>query len=142
MAFWSDAQLASQVQFTLAGMAAEQLLGGVVGPGDWEYSPDGWDATEMVKLHSRSAEEAEAYLALQRIRVRHTLETPLTWCKVEALATALLARKRLTQRKAREVVHEAERREREIMREEARSARQVMKFNRWTKEMRRKGILW
>jgi ATP-dependent Zn protease len=86
------ARVENHILVCFAGPAAEARLRG---RHNWRGAgSDMQQAADMVSFLCGSAEEEEAYLKLVRIRARGLVEAH--WVKVEAIAMALMDRRRLT----------------------------------------------
>jgi hypothetical protein len=90
---------------TLAGTYAERLV-------TWRVSSESWEADrrrawDWIGPYCGSQEEVEAYLALLNIRARGLAQWQLYRPALDARATALLERRRISGRAARKIIRSA-----------------------------------
>jgi hypothetical protein len=101
----THARIKTEVMISLAGVAAWKIL---TGKHDWRGSnKDIHDAKTLLDYAVGSNEELNAYLDLLRIQTRQTLNRPYYWYAIKILANALLKKREIKYREAREIIQNA-----------------------------------
>lgn len=103
--FGSWALTEKQIKITLGGEVASGLF---VGRKSWKLAEDDVQAClSLTEKQCGDEEEANAYLNWLLLSVRNELNLPDNWVRVRAVAEALMEKKTLNYRKAREIIRTA-----------------------------------
>lgn len=95
-----------EVTTVVAGHLSERMLAGETEPIGEHH--DVTMAQKLLDSLCGSTEETDAYLRWQWVRTKNMLRLPLNWMMVEALATALIERRELSEESARSIFQETQ----------------------------------